>query len=297
MEMDLSRQSCIDSVMNSYKELGVVNLSDGYRVPARKKIIHILETVREVLFPGFFGSEALSSSDLATFSSKSIVNVIEMLAQEIEKSIDWFGKHRRIEFEKCAPPLDIAMAFVAYIPELRKLLKDDAQAIFDGDPAAKDITEVILAYPGFHSIIIYRVAHFLHQQCVPLIPRLMTEIGHSETGIDIHPGARIGRFFCIDHGTGIVIGETAVIGDYVKLYQGVTLGAFSVAKDNSSGQRHPTIGNNVTIYARSTILGGDTLIGDHSIIGGNVWLVTSVPAYSTLYVSPEYKHVIKPPKD
>jgi serine O-acetyltransferase len=172
--------------------------------------------------------------------------------------------------------------FFAELPAIYDALLADADAMYEGDPAATSRDEVILAYPGFFAIALYRVAHALEELGVPLFPRLLTEFGHRETGIDIHPAARIGVRFAIDHGTGIVVGETAVLGSRVKLYQGVTLGAASVLKELSQTKRHPTIGNNVVIYANATILGGDTVVGDDSIIGGNVWLTHSVPPKSVI---------------
>ena len=171
--------------------------------------------------------------------------------------------------------------------EIRDILETDIQAAYDGDPAARDKTEIMLAYPGFEAISVFRIAHMLFKMGIPYIPRIMTEYAHSHTGIDIHPGATIGRYFFIDHGTGVVIGETTIIGEHVKLYQGVTLGArsFPVGDDGNPVKgidRHPKIGNNVVIYAGATILGGDTIIGDNSVIGGNVWLTHSVPANSTI---------------
>lgn len=290
--MDIDRQACIDNLMTSYTELGVVNLADGHLVPSRQRIVDILNSVKELLFPGFFGMGELSSSDLSTVTGKRVVSIVESLSEEIEKSFEWL-KQEEGQHGATLTALEIATEFVAFIPELRKTLKIDAQAIYDGDPAAKGITEIILAYPGFQAIIVYRVAHFLYKKNVPLIPRLMTEIVHSETGIDIHPGATIGQSFCIDHGTGIVIGETAVIGDHVKLYQGVTLGAFSVSKKDATARRHPKLGDHVTVYARSTILGGETDIGDHCVIGGNVWLVESLPTKSTIYLSSDYRQIVK----
>jgi len=172
--------------------------------------------------------------------------------------------------------------FLAELPAIRDALLLDAQAIYDGDPAAESLDEVILAYPGFFAIAVQRLAHVLYGSGVPIFPRLLTEIAHRVTGIDIHPGAQIGRSFGIDHGTGIVIGETAVLGERVKLYQGVTLGAVSVSKHLQRTKRHPTIGDDVVIYANATILGGDTVIGHGSRIGGNVWLTASVPPYSVV---------------
>lgn len=169
------------------------------------------------------------------------------------------------------------------IEKLHVKLEDDLKAIFEFDPAAKSRAEVLISYPGFFAIAVYRVAHELWQNDIPLLPRMMSEYVHSKAGIDIHPGAEIGERFFIDHGTGIVIGETSLIGNDVKIYQGVTLGALSVSKAGASVKRHPTIGNNVTIYANATILGGSTTIGDGSIIGGNVWITNSVPPNSLVY--------------
>ncbi|MEL6535400.1 MAG: serine O-acetyltransferase [Bacteroidota bacterium] len=176
-----------------------------------------------------------------------------------------------------------AQEFFQDLPHLRKQLQQDAQAMFEGDPAAKSQAEVIRTYPGFFAIGSYRIANRLHRLGIPLVPRLITEFAHGKTGIDIHPGARIGDYFCIDHGTGVVIGETTVIGHHVKVYQGVTLGALSVSKEDANAKRHPTIEDHVVIYAGATILGGDTTVGQHSVIGGNVWLTRSVPPQTKLY--------------
>jgi serine O-acetyltransferase len=184
---------------------------------------------------------------------------------------------------KCENVDEVTEAFFEAIPELHLRLSEDVQAMFDGDPAAKSTTEIIRSYPGFYAICAYRIAHQLTQLGVDLIPRIISELAHGKTGIDIHPGALIGRHFCIDHGTGIVIGETTVIGDHVKIYQGVTLGGLSVDKADAAKKRHPTIGNHVVIYAGATILGGQTEIGHHSVIGGNVWLTRSVPPYTKVY--------------
>jgi serine O-acetyltransferase len=177
----------------------------------------------------------------------------------------------------------ISDKFFHAIPALVHRLEQDITAMFEGDPASKSRSEVVRTYPGFYAIAAYRVAHLLHVQGVKGMPRIITEHAHSRTGIDIHPGARIGNHFCIDHGTGVVIGETTVIGEYVKVYQGVTLGALSVNKEDAERKRHPTIEDRVVIYAGATILGGDTVIGQDSIIGGNVWLTRSVPPNSKIY--------------
>ena len=181
--------------------------------------------------------------------------------------------------------------FFSILPELYRVLNTDIDAILEGDPAAKSKFEIIRAYPGFYAISFYRMAHALFDLDIPLLPRILTEYAHSKTGIDIHPAAEIGEHFCIDHGTGIVIGETSIIGDHVKIYQGVTLGALSVDKNMSFIKRHPTVEDHVIIYSGATILGGDSVIGHHSIIGGNVWLTKSVPPYSTVYHKSEIEVV------
>ncbi len=184
-----------------------------------------------------------------------------------------------------------AATFFADLPELYRVLNTDIQAIVAGDPAAKSTYEVVRAYPGIYAISFYRIAHVLFKLDIPLIPRILTEYAHSRTGIDIHPGAQIGEYLYIDHGTGIVIGETTLIGNNVKLYQGVTLGALSVEKDMASLKRHPTVQDNVIIYSGATILGGNTVIGHDSIVGGNVWLTKSVPPYSVVYHETKFKVV------
>ncbi|MEX2573840.1 MAG: serine O-acetyltransferase EpsC [Balneolaceae bacterium] len=181
-----------------------------------------------------------------------------------------------------------APEFLENLPSIKKELRLDVEAMYRGDPAARSLVEVVRAYPGFYAIASYRIAHFLHENNLGLIARMITENAHSRTGIDIHPGARIGRSFCIDHGTGIVIGETTEIGNHVKVYQGVTLGALSVKKEDAAKKRHPTIRDHVVIYAGASILGGETVVGHHSIVGGNVWLTQSVPPYSKVYYKAEF---------
>jgi serine O-acetyltransferase len=208
-------------------------------------------------------------------------------SQRLSEKLDEIGAHIR---DLCGPVLpgqieggELEREFIEELPQFHERLLEDAQAIFAGDPAATSVDEVIVAYPGFFAISVYRIAHWLYQHKVPVVPRMVSEYAHRLTGIDIHPGATIGRAFVIDHGTGIVIGETTVIEDNVKVYQGVTLGALSVAKDMANSKRHPTIEHDVVIYANATILGGDTVIGAGSVVGGNVWIVESVPAESRIY--------------
>lgn len=188
---------------------------------------------------------------------------------------------------------ELSAQFFKHLPEIYRILNTDIDAIQQGDPAARTEFEVIRAYPGFYALSFYRIAHALHQLKVTILPRILTEYAHSRTGIDIHPAARIGEHFMIDHGTGIVIGETSVIGEHVKMYQGVTLGALSVDKSMATRKRHPTIEDHVIIYSGATILGGDTVIGEGSVIGGNVWLIKSIPPGSRVYHNAEVK-VVKP---
>ena len=231
----------------------------------RSQMIRLLELLRSILYPDVFDEleEEHTAADLETMSRQQLLEVLRRVYQEPPK------------YE------DVADALFAKLPAIRETLETDIQAGYEGDPAATCPEEVMLAYPAFEAISIFRIAHELYLLKVPMLPRMMTEYAHSLTGIDIHPGATIGPYFFIDHGTGVVIGETTVIGDHVKLYQGVTLGAksFAVQADGTlvkGNKRHPNIGSNVVIYAGATILGGDTYIGDHCVIGGNVWLTHSV---------------------
>lgn len=215
----------------------------------------------------------------------------QLKAQFAQSEADLLGILERTKACETCDQQVVTKRFFQILPELHRVMRTDATAIFEGDPAAATIFEVIRTYPGFLAIALYRLAHALMELEVPLIPRILTEHAHSQTGIDIHPGATIGEYFCIDHGTGVVIGETAVIGSHVKVYQGVTLGALSVEKILANTRRHPTIGDRVVIYAGATILGGNTVIGQDSVIGGNVWLTSSIPAYSTVYHQPTVKIV------
>ena len=236
--------------------------------PDPSRIPGLVEGVLRVIFPQLSRGQQFDRS---------------MLVREVEA----IGTGIR---DLCSPGMsngvdcdELARGFIGELPQFHELLLEDAQAIFRGDPAATSIDEVIVAYPGFFAIAVYRIAHWLYQQRVAVVPRMIAEHAHRLTGIDIHPGASIGRCFVIDHGTGIVIGETTVIEDNVKVYQGVTLGALSVAKEMANTKRHPTIERDVVIYANATILGGSTVIGAGSIVGGNVWITESVPPGSRVY--------------
>ena len=273
--------------MSSYNTLGLVNPAGDANLPSKRSIEKILRELTELLLPGFGEMESLDHDRLYLITAERVSRVARNLEREVEKSVA-FGL--RLEgmggesFRGCHAGAEILVgSFFGELPVIRDLLDLDIRAAFSGDPAAKSIEEVILSYPGLEAIMVHRLAHFFWVREVPLIPRMMSKIVHTRTGIDIHPGAEIGESFFIDHGTGVVIGETSVIGKNVKIYQGVTLGALSVKKELAGKKRHPTIEDNVTIYSGATILGGDTVIGRDSVIGGNVWITHSVPPGSTVY--------------
>ncbi len=241
-------------------------------LPSRQKIVDIVDEIRQLLFPGFFGMKELSQENIKFHVGNLVSRLVDSLGDQIFHCLCY------VEHDDSQPcrqrAVKIARQFLSQIPKLRGLLALDAQAAYDGDPAARSIDEVVYSYPGYHAVVVYRVAHELLSLGVPLMPRIMTEHAHSLTGTDIHPGAEIGKSFFIDHATGVVIGETTEIGDNVKIYQGVTLGAKSFPKDELGRvkkglKRHPTIGNNVTIYANATILGGRTVVEDGAVIGGS----------------------------
>jgi serine O-acetyltransferase len=276
----------VADILAAYDHQGGINYAGGVNLPSQQHIIDITETLRQVLFPGFYDHSAVEEAALPYITGERVAWAYKHLSQEINKCLCFECS----ECSSCdqhshcsARAEDMAMRLLQAIPDIRAMLQLDVQAALDGDPAANSENEVILAYPSIAAITVHRLAHFLYQAGVPLLPRMMSEFIHRRTGIDIHPGATIGESFFIDHGTGVVIGETTVIGDRVKVYQGVTLGALSVSREMRDHKRHPTIEDDVTIYAGATILGGDTVIGRGSIIGGNVWVVGSVPPYSRVY--------------
>jgi serine O-acetyltransferase len=260
-------------------------------LPDRASVIKILDDLLEVIYPGYFGKKYVESTNIEYYVGDLLDSIYARLTQETYRSIRPECRNADDACDHChALAEDQSLLFLRKLSGLRLRLADDVRAAFDGDPAAKSIDEVIFAYPAIFAISIYRLAHELNLQRIPLLPRIMTEHAHSVTGIDIHPGATIGSGFFIDHGTGVVIGETTVIGNRVKLYQGVTLGALSFAMDEQGhivrgSKRHPTIEDDVVIYAGATILGGSTVIGQGSIIGGNVWLTRSVPPYTRVIIS------------
>ncbi len=274
-----------------------VSYSDRRALPERDVVIHMLEHLYDLLFPGYTGRQRFTAES-AVFTTGSLLNkVYHGLSEQIERAMAYYCAQPDCTRSCRDTARSITINLLDSLPRLRDQLWDDAHAALDGDPATKSLDEIILAYPGFKSITVNRLAHQLYVSQVPLIPRIMSEYAHTITGIDIHPGATIGRHFFIDHGTGVVIGETCTIGDNVKLYQGVTLGALSFPKDGSGNlikgnKRHPDIEDNVTIYAEGTIL-GDVTIGHHSVIGGNTWITESVPPYSRVTNEPS-KFIVTP---
>jgi len=279
-------EKCIDSLLENYDVYGMVNHSGAVNLPGRESIDGIVRGLEELLFPGFMENVCTEKEDLRKITEEKINDLSFALRREIEKSFAFSARHGDLNcgHEGCrALASFVVEEFFEELPKIRVILGKDLEAAVRGDPAAKSANEVILSYPGFQAITVNRIAHFLWTRQVPIIPRMMSELVHGRTGIDIHPGAEIGESFFIDHGTGVVIGETTVIGKNVKLYQGVTLGALSVRKEESDRKRHPTIEDDVTIYANATILGGETVIGRGSVIGGSVWITQSVPPGSKIY--------------
>lgn len=273
-------------------------------IPAEGLVSDLIDRFREILFPGYFSREKLDPANMKYSLGQSVSHLYDALSKQIAHHV----RHDCLRYDLPCSECEVsgqtkALAMLEAVPQIRRMLATDVQATFDGDPAAKSHDEIIFSYPGIYAIMVYRVAHQLFELQVPMLPRIMTEHAHSVTGIDIHPGATIGPRFVIDHGTGVVIGETTQIGENVRVYQGVTLGALSLPKDAGERyrgkKRHPTIEDDVIIYAGATILGGETVIGARSVIGGNVWLTESVPSDTTVIIEqPQliYKHVNTPVK-
>lgn len=258
-------------------------------IPSRQAVIEIIEMLRELLFPGFFSRVRVDPVNFRYAIGQVTTSLFDLLAEQVYRSIRHECFRLQAECTDCEERgYQAALHVLEHIPELRRVLATDIRATFDGDPAAKTTDEIVYSYPGLQAIAVYRVAHLLYKLDVPMLPRMMTEHMHGVTGIDIHPGAVIGEGFVIDHGTGVVIGETAEVGNGVRIYQGVTLGALSLPKgagDRYRGKkRHPTIEDDVIIYSGATILGGETVVGARSLIGGNVWLTESVPPDTTVMI-------------
>ena len=275
----------------NYSNQGIFEIGVGEKLPKRSEIIEIIEEIRRLIFPGFFGSENTSIVPLDIFAGNELSIIYEKLYKQIKIALLFSLRDKKDRNKdelkgdsKSIDEISEELEFIKKLPKVQELILKDVEAELQGDPAASSLEEIIFSYPGIYAISIYRVAHVLYELKIPFIPRIMTEHAHSKTGIDINPGATIGEYFFIDHGTGIVIGETTTIGDHVKIYQGVTLGALSTMKGQelSGVKRHPTIENNVVIYANTTILGGETVVGEGSVVAGNTFLTQSVPANTTV---------------
>jgi serine O-acetyltransferase len=279
--MELALNQTRDRILDSYRQAGGINNIDGSNLPSKRALASICEDLLQLLFPGFHDQEPIHSQHLARVTGHRLLSIADRLREELHKSV-------RLTPPEPAAPREIeqiTLQFLENLPVVRGLLSTDVQAAYEGDPAASGTHEIILAYPFLEAIAIQRMAHQLYQLHVPLIPRMMTEWAHAKTGIDIHPGAQIGSHFFIDHGTGVVIGETSVIGSHVKLYQGVSL----IAKSLSGGQalrgkkRHPTLEDHVTLYSGATIMGGETIVGAGSTVGASVFITQSVPPRSLVF--------------
>ena len=279
---DKKIESLVDEIARTYEGDSGINFIDVSDLPVRDKIWEIIDLFMELLFPGYTGKRTVTKANISFIVIDILYHIYAELSDQIERALKYRCRMDKCDSGDCRRMAeDTTQHLLGRLPRIRELLKGDVGAAFDGDPAAKSYEEIVISYPCIIAIATYRIAHELYLQDIPLIPRIMTEWAHSKTGIDINPGAKIGKNFFIDHGTGVVIGETTVIGDNVKIYQGATLGALSFSKDErgeiiKGGRRHPTIEDNVTIYAEATIL-GDVVIGKDTVIGGNVWLKESVP--------------------
>ena len=290
----------VKAIEKNYEADEIFFTKPGRKFPSRLAVKNVLKTLRRVLFPGYFGPEMLSAAASPSyFIGNTLIEVERELRGQIVTALTYTSDDPGA---RCAPDEvqqradEIMAAFFAELPNIQRVLLTDVQALFDGDPAAGSKEEVIFAYPGLYAIYVYRIAHVLYEQKVPIIPRIMTELAHSGTGIDIGAGAKIGEYFFIDHGTGVVIGETTEIGDHVKIYQGVTLGALSTRGGQrlAGVKRHPTIGDNVTIYSNASVLGGETVVGEGSVIAGSTFVTFSVPPHSRVSVKDQEITVRQP---
>jgi len=279
----------VDELVASCSKGGCFDHVSAEPIPYRESIIDILHRLALILYPGYFIRTRLDSINLEYYLGQQVIALYEILSEQVILAI----RHDCIRHNQpcvhCEPlGHQLTVEFLRKLPQLRVMLAKDIRAALEGDPAAKSYDEIIFSYPGIRAITIYRIAHELYHQKIPLLPRIMTEYAHGRTGIDIHPGAHIGESFFIDHGTGVVIGETCAIGNRVRIYQGVTLGALSLSKAECkrlrSKKRHPSIEDDAIIYANATILGGDTVVGARSVIGGNVWLTHSVPPDTEVFI-------------
>lgn len=280
LENDVNR--LVEQIIDDYeKERDIDDIVENFTNPNKDDIVKILDQIRNIIFPGYYKNKSYRIYTVRNNLSMQLEDVLYNLSKQISLVLKYLPEYAgKEERELLYEGERLSLQFLEKITKIRKLIQTDLQAAYDGDPAAFNKPEIIFSYPGLYATMVNRIAHELYLLGIPLIPRIMTEHAHTETGIDIHPGAVLGKYFFIDHGTGIVIGETAIIGDNVKIYQGVTIGALSTRGGQKlhGKKRHPTIEDNVTIYAGASILGGDTVIGHDSVIGGNAFITTSIPA-------------------
>jgi serine O-acetyltransferase len=290
-------QDTAKKLVASYREDTRGQRLNRHYLPSRKEIVETIQLQLALLYPGYYGVERLTSETVEYQVGVTLAELAHKLEEQTERCLCFDAERlthgeSKPQFDGCAERARlVTQKFIERLPELRKRLIGDLQAAIDGDPAAQSMDEILLAYPGFLAVTVYRLAHELHQLGIPLMPRIMTEWAHSQTGADIHPGARIGAAFFVDHATGVVVGETSDIGDRVKLYQGVTLGALSFPRDSEGRlirqtKRHPTVEDGATIYANATILGGKTVVGEGSVIGGSVFVTRTVAKGSRVALKP-----------
>ncbi|MBN1699562.1 MAG: serine acetyltransferase [Spirochaetales bacterium] len=281
----------VDILGQSYEKQRGINHVDGLNLPTTESVVEIIRDFFRIIFPGFIGNEAVTTSSVRYYVGSIIEQLYDKCVEQITRALKYQCTLNKCDECDCEwRAKHITEKLLQSLPENRRLLKLDVEAAYDGDPAAKSLDEIIMAYPFIKAITVHRIAHILYTEQVPLIPRIMNEWTHSETAIDIHPGANVGESFFIDHGSGVVIGETTEIGNNVKIYQGVTLGALSFSKDERGKmirgtKRHPTLKDNVTVYANATILGGHTVIGKNVVIGGNTWITESVEPDTVVTIS------------
>lgn len=279
LENDVNK--LVKKIITDYEQGRDIDTVETFTHPNKDDIVNIIEQIRNIIFPGYYKNKTYRIYTVRNNLSMQLEDVLYNLSKQVSIVLKYLQEYEgKEEKELLHEGEKLSLRFLEKITKIRELIQTDLQAAYEGDPAAFNKPEIIFSYPGLFAIMVNRIAHELYLLGVPLIPRIMTEYAHTETGIDIHPGATLGRYFFIDHGTGIVIGETAIIGDNVKIYQGVTIGALSTRGGQKlhGNKRHPTIEDNVTIYAGASILGGETVIGHDSVIGGNAFITTSIPS-------------------
>jgi serine O-acetyltransferase len=290
LRLKRSLPALTERIVGTYEECGGIHHLGHSPLPSYREVVEILADLREILYPGYGRRHNLHMGNVAYHVGDLVDGLHDRLTTQIARALRHDCRARDLETDFEADAQLAAIRLLESIPDLRTILAQDAQAAFAGDPAARGLDEILFCYPGVAAVTVFRIAHELYRLKIPLIPRMMTEYAHAKTGIDIHPGASIGRRFFIDHGTGVVIGETTEIGQGVKIYQGVTLGALSFPRDESTGElvrgtkRHPTIEDEVVIYANATILGGRTVIGHHSVVGSSAWITRSTAPHTVVTI-------------